>query len=70
MNDFTKEELQYLFESVENNCEEYREPDIAYVLKDKLKDMVANYCEHELLMLVESVYKICKHCEACNPSWK
>ena len=61
MTDFTKKELQYLFESVENNCEEYREPDIAYVIKDKLEAMVANYCEHkELNSDCDHEFKLCR----------
>lgn len=40
MNDFTKEELTYLYETVYDNCECYREPEIAYTLRDKLKNMM------------------------------
>ncbi len=47
MNDFTKEELTYLYDSVDNNIEYYSEPDIAYSIRDKLKSMINSYCAHK-----------------------
>lgn len=47
MNDFTKEEIQYIFDNVDNNIECFNEPAIAYKIRHKLKSMIDNYCEHE-----------------------
>ena len=43
MNDFTKEELIYLFDSVDNNCECFSEPDYAYEIRDKLESLIDNH---------------------------
>lgn len=45
MHDFTKEELTYLWESIDTNCDLYSEPDLAYLVRDKLKAMIDNYPE-------------------------
>lgn len=46
MNDFTKEELEYLYQSIDNIVECYSEPDIGYLVRDKIQRMLDNYCEH------------------------
>ena len=52
MNDFTKEELDFILECVTPDDSPlsggwYREPDIAYRLTDKIQSMIDSYCEHE-----------------------
>jgi hypothetical protein len=47
MNEFTKEELIYLFEAIDSDIECFNEPEIAYDARDKLKSMVDNYCDNE-----------------------
>jgi len=54
MNDFTKEELVYLFNELDHNCMRYQEPDIAYEIKDKIKSMIDNYCDHEFHLNLSS----------------
>lgn len=63
MNDFTKEELKYLYNTVDNNCEFFKEPDIAYSIRDKIKSMIDNYCE----ILIPKMDKYC--CSKCNEVW-
>jgi hypothetical protein len=46
MNDFTKEELIDLEETYTWICEEYSQPDSDYVIRDKLREMIANFCDH------------------------
>ena len=43
MTDFTKEELTYIIDAIDNNIECFNEPDIAYFVRDKLKSMIDNY---------------------------
>lgn len=62
MNEFTKEELEYLHETLDTNCSLYYEPDIAYSLRDKLKFMIDNYCEHECNGEVEIFVDTCSKC--------
>ena len=47
MNEFTKEELTYIIDAIDNDIVCFDEPDIAYFVRDKLKSMIENYCEHE-----------------------
>jgi hypothetical protein len=62
INDFTKEELQYLWERVDYNCEYHSEPDIAYDTRNKLKSLIDNYEEEiyknrvEMPKFMESIY--------------
>lgn len=47
MNDFTKLEIVYLYDLINDCLEEYNEPDIAYAVRNKLKLMHENYCSHK-----------------------
>ncbi len=47
MNEFTKEELQYLHETLRWITEDFKEPDSTYELRDKIQSLIDNYCEHE-----------------------
>lgn len=62
MNNFTKEELKYLHETIHNACEYYSEPDIAYDVKNKLKLMLN---EIEIKELMNMEYLKIKYMEAC-----
>ena len=70
MNNFTQKELEYILECVSPddaalNGGWYREPDIAYRLKDKIKSMIDNYCEHTKIGFLGDVYGYeCKDCGA------
>lgn len=64
MNDFTKHELEYLFEAIDSDIECFNEPEIAYSARDKLQSMIDNYCEHEKMEFDGDVYGYsCKKCE-------
>lgn len=43
INEFTKQELEQLHESLAYNCENFEEPDYNYLLRDKIKSMIDNY---------------------------
>jgi len=43
MNNFTKEELNILYEFLSIACEQYQEPDYIYELRDKIKSIIDNY---------------------------
>lgn len=68
MNDFTKEELQYLMQCVINdidmidNCgDDYDEINAAASVENKLQSLIDNYCEHDWR---EGMCQICKKCDA------
>ena len=67
MNDFTKEELEYLLEitdSIPIVNEKYNGDYYVYRLQDKIQSMIDNYCEHENLEFIGDVYGYrCKKCE-------
>lgn len=48
INDFTKEELIWLGEEIILSNEQYLQPDIAYIVNDKIKSLIDKYCEHEV----------------------
>ena len=49
MNDFTKEELLKLYSEFNFIVEEYCDPDeIEISIRDKLKHMIDDYCEHKI----------------------
>jgi hypothetical protein len=43
MNEFTKEELEYLHHTIDNIVECYSEPDIAYLVRDKIQHLIETY---------------------------
>ena len=47
MTEFTKEELEWLYQDISIAIVEDMQPDIAHIIRDKLKKMIENYCEHE-----------------------
>ncbi len=47
MNDFTKQELNTLYEFLDNACENYHESEDVYELRDKIQSKIDNYCDHE-----------------------
>lgn len=70
MSDFTKEELEFLYEATRHIGKQgiKLNSDIhLYLLKDKLQSMIENYCEHE-----ERVGKqdddghLCVVCKKCD----
>lgn len=69
MNDFTKEEIQYIFDNVDNNIECFNEPAIAYKIRHKLKSMIDNYCEHaekETIQITAAKYVFQNKCKKCR----
>lgn len=49
MNDFTKEELEYLEEAIQFHIEEDFQQNPALSVLEKIQRMIDNYCEHESL---------------------
>ena len=51
MNDFTKEELDYIYHSIlHNELEHHLEEDLpqyATIMLEKIQSMIDNYCEHQ-----------------------
>ncbi len=47
MNDFTREELEWLLETVDYCIEGFYEQNPAYSVQSKLKTLIYRYCEHE-----------------------
>jgi hypothetical protein len=47
MSDFTKEELEHIYEIFNEVIEKWKEPITTSELKDKILSMIDNYCEHE-----------------------
>jgi len=46
MNDFTKEELLHIFDSVNTDAKYYGDEHIAHPILKKIQSMIDNYCEH------------------------
>ena len=67
MNDFTKEELEYLYQFLTIAIESYQEPGKTYELRDKLQSLIDNYCEHESgdpkLVFIKECTKCHQHLE-------
>jgi hypothetical protein len=47
MNDFTKDELENIYRLLDYACEVHIENDATFELRDKVREMVDKYCEHE-----------------------
>lgn len=60
MNDFTKEELSYLYDELDSNYSELKN----IPLMDKVKSMIHNYCEHEWTHTYrEREVSLCSKCD-------
>jgi hypothetical protein len=51
MNDFTKEELKELLDAIRWKLGEGQADSLTFPLEAKLKSMIDNYCEHELVRI-------------------
>jgi len=47
MNAFTKEELEEFLDAIEWKLGEGQADKLTFLLQDRLKSMIENYCEHE-----------------------
>lgn len=67
MNDFTKEELEHLYQMASDACGDYNEPDLTYKVRDKIQSLIENYCEHEWTFLRyiddDGGYSVCFKCK-------
>lgn len=63
MNDFTKEELQWLGEELDLAASEYECPDIAYSIRDKIAKILAKDCGHDGVKWKAT--PICPECTPC-----
>ena len=64
MNEFTKEELEHIFDSVHADAKYYGDEHIAHPILDKLELMIRNYCEHpERTYNRKTGQRICPHCD-------
>lgn len=62
MNDFTKEELKYLYEAAETEVKYFNDGHIGHSVLLKLQSMIDNYCEHEWRSsAIDAIY--CPHCQ-------
>lgn len=74
MNDFTKDELKILFVVINELILESTQPPCVHELREKVKDMSLNYCEHDFngpaYNLIESNVRRAdirlKLCEKCG----
>ncbi len=68
MNDFTKEELNYLYNELDSNYSELKN----IPLINKVKLMIVNYCEHEntcdhdWAIGFGSIYSPVTYCKKCS----
>ena len=68
MNDFTKDELDICREGIswliESHSKEYGEKEVAlwFPLMNKIKSLIANYCEHESKINIGEAPMICQKC--------
>ena len=66
MNDFTKEELEYLYHTIDNIVECYSEPDIGYLVRDKIQRMIDNYCDHHFEAIKDCFDQYIPVCMKCG----
>ena len=63
MNDFTKEELQGLYDCCNSGIyDDYPQADWKAALQDKLQSLIDNYCEHEFKMNMHDAEWHCYKC--------
>lgn len=66
MNNFTKEELEWLYHEVEIIAHEFKHTrGMSIPIKEKLQSMIDNYCEHQnqsSMSDIDYVY----YCRDCN----
>jgi len=67
MNDFTKDELQYLFDYVFKGSASIRF-DKHEVLKSKMKRTIDNYCEHQDYFELDTD-SVILGCNKCDKVW-
>lgn len=62
MNEFTKEELKYIRDTMVNIVEVYPDTELPYSIRDKIQRMIDNYCEHHWrTSAINAIY--CVHCQ-------
>lgn len=61
MNDFTKEELEWIYGKMPTYFRDQEDPKMYPLVKNKIKSMIDNYCEQNI---PESIYpeRICIYC--------
>ena len=65
MNNFTKEELEWLYDEIDGVIEQFEyEDERSYSCRDKLKSMIDNYCEHRLYQHINEFIGFCQECGA------
>ena len=70
MNDFTKEELLWLYDEIYHVIEQYEyEDERAYSTRDKLKSMIDNYCEHTMEIIINENDVIVSQCPKCGKGY-
>ena len=62
MNDFTKDELEWLLETVDYCIEEFQEQNPAYSVQCKLKSIIDSHCEHKSTNYDDGLY----YCDDCG----
>lgn len=62
MNDFTKEELEYILLCIETDIKYFGADHVGHAARDKLKYRLENYCEHEEGFPELSLTKECVKC--------
>lgn len=74
MNDFTKEDLEYLEQAVQFHIEEDYQQNPALNVLDKIQSMIDNYCDHqsngELIVLSAHPYLDAYKCNKCEKLYK
>lgn len=61
MNDFTKEELSYIYDELDSNYSELKN----IPLMNKVEAMIENYCEHEFMEYMHGAAAI-PYCNKCK----
>ena len=65
MNDFTPEELKIAYVLINELLLESSQPPCAHELKEKIKLMIDNYCDHQLAFHIDQ-YGNYVECRRCN----
>lgn len=68
MNDFTKEELEYLRYCVDTDIDiqNYHINSKPNMIASKIQSMIDNYCEHDRLVLDMGDYEAAHPCKKCR----
>ena len=66
MNEFTKEELKYIRDTMVNIVEVYPDTELPYSIRDKIQRMIDSYCDHHFEAIKDCFDQYIPVCMKCG----